>query len=110
MAEELFHDQISTKDMRPERDIENRNFIFSRILYNNENKPSRAFISTNKSNLNIKWQSFDCFSVIVIYWQSFKSESFCRKPHQKIPTRCGVMPVKSQIGHFSEMKYPCYYK
>ena len=28
-----------------------RNFIFCRILYNMEHKPSRAFISTNKSKL-----------------------------------------------------------
>ena len=34
-----------------------RNFIFPRILYNNKHKPSRAFISTNKSELTIVKQS-----------------------------------------------------
>ena len=60
--------------------------------------------------LKIKWQSFNYFSVIVIYWQSWQCESFCLKPHKKIPTRYWVMPAESQTGNFSEMKNLCYYK
>ena len=39
-----------------------------------------------------------------------KANRFCRKPYKENPTRYRVMPVESQIGHFSEMKDLCNYK
>ena len=60
--------------------------------------------------LKIKWQSFNYFNVIVVYHRATKANRFAENRIKKIPTRCRFMLVKSQIGHFTEMKNPCYYK